>query len=348
MIRTASIHNFRCYQDLNIDECKRLNVIVGENGSGKTSLLEAIFFALGVTSEIGMRYRQSRGMDGSFQGSPHRIEDAIWANLFHNSNFSQPIRIELTGDGEEARSLHIAKGRAETQFDFGEGNSPPEHSEPIVLTWIDARGSEHSVRPKLTNGTAQFPSTGEDLPDFFLFPANSLTGSQEGAARFSELSRSRRALLVSVLSKEYPWIEDLSIEVSGGHAAVFAAVAGSEEKRPLPYLSGGVNRVVNILMAIASRPRSIVLIDELENGIHFRHHAAVWRILLSFMREFDSQIFVTTHSGELLKGLGKALGRSFKDVALWRTERTKKNKHVLQQFEGESLRAAIETETEVR
>jgi GNAT superfamily N-acetyltransferase len=45
--------NFRCFADLNIADCRRVNVIVGDNGSGKTSLLEALFFALASSSELG-------------------------------------------------------------------------------------------------------------------------------------------------------------------------------------------------------------------------------------------------------------------------------------------------------
>ncbi len=47
MIRSIDIKNFRCYEHLHVNGCKRVNVIVGDNGSGKTALLEAMFMALG-------------------------------------------------------------------------------------------------------------------------------------------------------------------------------------------------------------------------------------------------------------------------------------------------------------
>ena len=46
MIRTISIAGYRCFEHVAINDVTRLNVIVGDNGSGKTSLLEATFMAL--------------------------------------------------------------------------------------------------------------------------------------------------------------------------------------------------------------------------------------------------------------------------------------------------------------
>src|SRR5579872_1795150 len=76
MIHDIDIRNFRCFQRLQIADCSRINVIVGDNGSGKTALLEAIFLALGVGPELALRFRQTRGLDGSLSATPGRIQEA--------------------------------------------------------------------------------------------------------------------------------------------------------------------------------------------------------------------------------------------------------------------------------
>jgi DNA replication and repair protein RecF len=43
-ITTLSTHNFRNLASVNIDLHPSLNFFVGDNGSGKSSLLEALFF----------------------------------------------------------------------------------------------------------------------------------------------------------------------------------------------------------------------------------------------------------------------------------------------------------------
>ena len=46
MITKLRVQNFRSHRDLVIDFGSQLNIIIGPNGSGKTSLVEAIYIAL--------------------------------------------------------------------------------------------------------------------------------------------------------------------------------------------------------------------------------------------------------------------------------------------------------------
>ena len=43
MIRDLSIKNYRCFEDFYVDGLAQVNLIVGDNNSGKTSFLEAIY-----------------------------------------------------------------------------------------------------------------------------------------------------------------------------------------------------------------------------------------------------------------------------------------------------------------
>ena len=63
MIDSLSIKNFRLFKDVKVDGCRRINILVGENGSGKTALLEALFLAAGVSPELALRTRAWRGVD---------------------------------------------------------------------------------------------------------------------------------------------------------------------------------------------------------------------------------------------------------------------------------------------
>src|SRR4051812_24775046 len=43
-VRRAEVRNFRNIERLDLEPCPRVNVICGENGQGKTSLIEALYF----------------------------------------------------------------------------------------------------------------------------------------------------------------------------------------------------------------------------------------------------------------------------------------------------------------
>jgi AAA15 family ATPase/GTPase len=42
MATSIDIRNFRCFDHVAANDCRRINILVGENGSGKTALLESI------------------------------------------------------------------------------------------------------------------------------------------------------------------------------------------------------------------------------------------------------------------------------------------------------------------
>ena len=45
-IRKVKIHNFKCYKDFEITLEEGLNIVVGDNEAGKSTILEAINLAL--------------------------------------------------------------------------------------------------------------------------------------------------------------------------------------------------------------------------------------------------------------------------------------------------------------
>jgi AAA15 family ATPase/GTPase len=61
MATGVDIKNFRSFDNVNLPSCRRINIIVGENGSGKTALLEAIFLATSNTPESSVNNSLGRG-----------------------------------------------------------------------------------------------------------------------------------------------------------------------------------------------------------------------------------------------------------------------------------------------
>ena len=349
MITKIDIQNFKCFKHLTVDSCGRVNVIVGDNGSGKTALLEAIFWALGTTSELAIRYRQQRGLDGAFNSTPRRIEEAIWRDYFFNGDWTKTVSIDLTGDGPEARSVKIFRGSSQMSLPLtGVANQNEEISGAITVVWRDSVGLDHKAQSKIGR-TIDFEGTSEDLSGFFYFPSNGSIGSVENAGRFSELSRAQNAEeFVKIFTTEYNWIDNLAIEVIAGAPVVYATLKDGNIKIPLPNISGGINRVIGVLLGIASQPKSIVLVDEMENGVYYKHHDALWRSLLMFTRSYKSQLFVTTHSEEWLRALINAAGNDIDDIVLWRIERADKGQPEVLYFDGDTLKSGIEYGAEVR
>ena len=46
-LKSIELHNFRCFSDIKVDFINRMTVIVGNNGAGKSTILEAATIAAG-------------------------------------------------------------------------------------------------------------------------------------------------------------------------------------------------------------------------------------------------------------------------------------------------------------
>ena len=347
MIRSIDVRNFRCFKHLSVPELSRLNVIVGDNGAGKTALFESIFLTLGASPEIGARLRAQRGLDGAFGGAVARIEAALWGGLFYDGDMSETISVTLEGDGQESRSLEISRQSPQEAVFRSFDKSVEIKEAPLTFSWRDHMGEFRTATPTVSASGLTFPSTGETLDDFFLFAANQTIGSAENASRFSELSQQgKHKRFVQLFTKEYSWISDLNVEVYGGMPVLFATLDNGK-KLPLPNISGGINRAVSLLLGIAASRNGVVIIDEIENGIHYSHLSGIWRAILSFMEEYNCQVFASTHSQECLLALSKVMPKKIEDIALLQMERGHAESSV-RHFSGSDLKLALEYHEEIR
>jgi len=91
---------------------------------------------------------------------------------------------------------------------------------------------------------------------------------------------------------------------------------------PLSTMGDGMRRMLHIGLAMATSSKGILLIDEFENGLHWRVQQELWAALGKAAQEFDVQIFATTHSRDCIGGFVSASAElGIKDATLYRMER---------------------------
>jgi hypothetical protein len=86
-------------------------------------------------------------------------------------------------------------------------------------------------------------------------------------------------------------------------------------------------------------------IDEIEDGIYYKHQHDVWGLLVSIARKQEGQLFLTTHNEEWLEAVFQ--NSDIDDVALWRLAR-ENGVPRLRQFGGKQISVAIEGNGEIR
>jgi AAA15 family ATPase/GTPase len=105
--------------------------------------------------------------------------------------------------------------------------------------------------------------------------------------------------------------------------------------------------LLRILLSISRSPSGICLIDEIENGFYYETLESVWSLVFKFASEFDTQVFVTTHSNECLHALVEIMKGKEDEFSLIRTI-VSDGSHLVEQFDGTSLLAALKQRGEVR
>lgn len=108
-LKKLVLHNFKCFEEFNIDFHEKVTVIIGPNGAGKTSVLEAIAIAI---STMFM------SMDGVSSVGIYKLQARIKAYSIGDTSdvqYQYPVRISavaLNGKDEISweRSLNTAKG----------------------------------------------------------------------------------------------------------------------------------------------------------------------------------------------------------------------------------------------
>ena len=109
MLRDLSIDNFRGIDHWKLDPLGRIDLIAGKNGTGKTTVLEALWVLAGPDiPELTLRL-------GVFRGLHPPTSETVFLDLFHKFNANRPIKIDAAvDDGTKVRSLSIPHRQRES------------------------------------------------------------------------------------------------------------------------------------------------------------------------------------------------------------------------------------------
>jgi len=348
----VSVKNFRCFQDFSIDSLDRVNLIAGKNNVGKTALLEAIFLLTGGTNPgIVVTLAAGRGVE-RFNSSA--ATELLFAPLFSNFDNQNPIKIgglQINGDRHTVelqsvprKSTWLVVGEA-MNYELGNSNNIGQglqlkYTSPSGKIWLsniwqDAQGIKAEQLSKKTP----------------LLTASFIAAHAGQASAAAQLS------CLEVVKEEYNIVESLRIveprlqRLTTGLVAGMPVIYGDlglERLLPLSIMGEGLQRLTYILLAIATRENVVVLVDEIDNGLHGSLMEKIWYAIGNAARHFDSQVIATTHSYECIQAAHQAFTESEKyDFRYHRLDRIDAQIRAVT-YDEEDLEVAMTTEFEVR
>ena len=355
MIRKFTARNFRCFRDFEIEPLARLNLIVGESNVGKTALLEAIFMLCGPNSpDFSFTVNSVRCANDSDESSWKALE---W--LFHKTQTAAAVELSSVDVQQRNRGLRIcldepaerALAPAGTGGNFqshAKGSAVLKRFKELALTYTNHEGREFPSRAvKTPEGIkATLAKVDARPPVWYVHTQGRL--SDDHARFFSDLAEAgREDELLSPLKVIDPRFERIALLYPTDGPMLYADI-GLEILVPLPYMGGGVTNLLSWLLAIKAAEDGTVLIDEVENGLHYSALADVWKAIDAAARDSNVQVFATTHSWECVVAAQNAFAEcGDDDFRLHRLER-RDGDIVAITYDQEQLDSAMEFNFEVR
>jgi AAA domain, putative AbiEii toxin, Type IV TA system/AAA ATPase domain len=360
---SLEIENFRAIRHLRLPELARVNLFVGKNNSGKTSLLQAIQLYL------------ERNTD-SLQAL---VLDLVRAHSDYRSGFISRAQEEV-----DAAAVESAVDAVEALFhgSFGTGElrpirltSPPAVAREglvITLPWTSEEvhngGDDASRRPALIDPYAPLLklSSGETTA---MWPLNWVTNrlalpgahnvaSFIPASGFSSMLTRAFWDRVVVAGEEHlveqavrivvPTLERIVVVGERRRRTVLCKLKEVARPVPLESMGDGANRVFGLAVTLVQARGGAVLIDEVENGLHYSVQAEVWETIFSLAETLDVQVFATTHSWDCLVGFQNAANRSPERGVLYRLDRAPDGRIDAVHFSEEEVAVAAKQQIDIR
>ncbi|MCX6581918.1 MAG: AAA family ATPase [Candidatus Aminicenantes bacterium] len=352
--QSLTIENFRGIEKLEINDLKRLNLLVGRNNCGKTSILEAFFLLSGMSNpNLPVTIHKYRDL--------LITDDEAFSYMFTNLNFDTPILLKGKLE-DDKRNLKISplytdynpphsqkngkKDLANQQEIYTASTDITHRIEGIKYEFRDSHDQVFLGQISLKESSVSVPkSYKEELKCSFLNPKTSTVAPFKALENL--LVQKRLDTVISVLKNIEPAVVDIRM---GGESGLIYVDVGTEKLMPMNIMGDGMRRILTLLTILAETKNGILLIDEIENGLHYTTIKLAWKAIIAACKEYDVQLIASTHSYDCIEALSDAyteLEPEGDDIRLFRIDRDEK-KHTAFSASARVLRVGIEKEFEVR
>jgi energy-coupling factor transporter ATP-binding protein EcfA2 len=353
MIRALTIENFRSLRRFRMTGLGRVNLLVGTNNCGKSSILEAIH----VLARPGdpRAFLQAMVRRGEFADDDATFVEV--GHIIHGHKFTQGTSFEVRGTNDTTQS------QARGEFVLRPPDDPPPaptrsrlrkdgyevlELSPLdfQLTWSE-RTFPTAIRTPVTLGggihrrwsTLDVDDSAGTVVQFI--STDGLTRDEVVALFEKVVLTEDEPVVLTALQTIEPNIERLA---SVGSRPTRVMRRGGIDMRiggqrlPIGTMGDGIWRLLGVALALVRSRGGVLLVDEIDTGLHYSVLAKMWRLVLETSARLDIQVFATTHSRDCVESLAQVSRDGGHDISLQRVEREREQAVAF--TESELMRAA--------
>ena len=384
MIHSLKIENFRSLENFQVTKLGRVNLIVGKNNSGKSSVLEALRIYAGnanheLLESIAQGHDEKCFLDNEESDAFNKalpFEDLFTGRKFNEDNRSIVIgELDNSSKHLEIKPVFLIEKKeiiltAETGEESvrirripAERNAILDNSEVVGEALLISK--EHKLLLiDFDRDRSRFRPTVFDIKKLAcsLIPTQFIS-MNDLAKEWDVIALTEGEVIVkNALRIILPEVEDLTFVVDKINnlrnsrevrRLAKVKISGLAYPIPLASLGDGMLRILQLVLKLFSAKGGFLLIDEFENGLHYSVQEKVWRLLFELSEKLDIQIFATTHSWDCIESFAKvAMDKKDIDSVLFRVGKSvrtsDKGRVISTVFDQEQLYSITQLDVEVR
>lgn len=319
MLTALNIAGFRSFKALRVNGLARVNLFVGANNAGKTSLLEAIEI-LAIGRPWGLfRSPARRGEEAArwsgderFGGGPpdldlshlfygHALRGGVFTieSIGGTRRFVECACFAIVLDADAAvgqpklPSLDTAGSSMAISF------KSDSVSSPVILALSQGDGLSWEVRRRYS------VSAQEDIS-----PVNFVRPDEPSSLHLTAMwdrvvLTPEEEQVVEALKIIEPRIERIAFvgEERRSTRRILLKLSDSEHRLPLGSVGDGLKRLLGLSLNLLPAKKGVLLVDEIDTGLHFSVMADMWKMIIETAIRLDVQVFATTHSLDCVHAL---------------------------------------------
>lgn len=360
MLKRLTIGSYRGLQNLTMEDLGRINIIIGENNSGKTSVLEAIQlfdYENVLSSLITIARKRETPLGIGTRGRLDAFDSLLYS--FDMKQKSKEIYIEADSDKYGDCRVEI---QAEIEKTWLELTECTQLEQSRYLQYSDEDGNIRQMRgeylferksrqkkcefyfnelqrgPHIIEGgeikKQEAVILGRTKHIQYISPMDIYTNKIISASLYKGMLVDEKKRLLELLQLFDERIAGIETAVQYGNPVTFIEMEDCGLV-PVSIFGDGLKKILTLASAIIKMRGGILLIDEFETGIHKQALIQVARWLSAIADRYQVQIFLTTHSSDAIDALLEVA----EDIGMlnaYRLEHYKSNIYI-KKFEGRDL-----------
>lgn len=377
MLKQLKIENFRCFKSFELNHLGKVNLLVGKNNSGKTSILEAIqlfhsranFQSLNkIIVNRGEYLQNDRELDISCLFYGRKIIQGQKAIILaKHENEKQNLQLSILNNDIKAskefiNSMYwVSNMKLEEQNQYL--NNLLQQRIEQDLDYVNKIDSHtFFLRKELYNldnlvnddNILRLVITGNSEVLINKFVASSSLKLSELLELFNKVVLTPEEDLVyqalQIIEPKIQRIAPIGTELKNNstRGGFYVKLSDSDKRIPIGSMGDGVWRMLGLSLALVSAKDGVLLVDEIDTGLHYTALENMWKLIWETAKKLNIQVFATTHSRDCYEALEVLANRDDvgeEDISIQRIEKDTPRSVV---YNKKGIATAAKREIEVR